>query len=550
LVRPTATALLLLSASSSWCQSPAQAAGGSTQPQTDLTSATALAKPAKALREKAAARPRRIIFNNDGNEPVVLCRTPDPNEFLRLRTSGLAGSHVDTIFYCTWSSGFSLFSHDTRVGQIFNTREAMFSNNLAQVMIDQGHDPLRVMVDFCHRHGIELFWSFRVNDTHDSSSRSYGPVMFRANQLKQEHPEFLLGSKTNRPKHGNWTAVNYSRPEIRDLAFRYVQEVCQNYDVDGIELDFFRHPFFFPSTAGGRECTQAEREDMTGLLRRIRQMADERGAKRGRPILVAVRVPDSVEYCRAIGLDIEHWLAGDLVDLLVGGGYFQLNPWEYSVHLGHRYGVKTYASLDETRVKEKEGARLRSSLEAYRGRALNVWNAGADGVYLFNFFDPSSSLWRELGDPAVLKGLDRDYFVSTRGTGPRVSLPHLPFLRLPLLNPDAPVKIAPGNAIQVELNVGENLQESSQGQLPPRLTLRLRFDKLRLPETLTVRLNGITLKNGSFPLPWAEFAVPPSQVRRGTNTVEVASAQEDALGLVDLMLSVRVAKPSLPPQPK
>jgi hypothetical protein len=281
---------------------------------------------------------------------------------------------------------------------------------------------------------------------------------------------------------------------------------------------------------------------MTGLLWRIRQMADQRGAQRGRPILVAVRVPDSVEYCRAIGLDLENWLAGDLVDLLTGSGYFQLNPWDYSVHLGHQYGVKVYASLDEPRLKDKEAAHLRSSLEAYRGRALNVWKAGADGVYLFNFFDPNSSLWRELGAPAVLKGLDRDYFVSLRGAGGTLSLPHLPFLRLPILNPDTPVEIAPGKPIQVELYIGENLQEGGQGQRPPRLTLRLRFDQLRQPETLTVRLNGGTLENASFPLPWAEFILSPGQLRPGTNLVEVASVQGAALKLTDLMVSVRPVK--------
>ncbi len=70
---------------------------------------------------------------------------------------------------------------------------------------------------------------------------------------------------------------------------------------------------------------------------------------RGRPILVAMRLPDSAEYCRAIGLDLERWLADDLLDLYIPCSYFQLNDWEYSIALGHKYGVKVYPSLDDVR---------------------------------------------------------------------------------------------------------------------------------------------------------------------------------------------------------
>lgn len=42
-------------------------------------------------------------------------------------------------------------------------------------------------------------------------------------------------------------------------------------------------------------------------------------------MIVAVRVPDSVEYCRARGFDIERWLFEGLVDLLIATCYFQLN---------------------------------------------------------------------------------------------------------------------------------------------------------------------------------------------------------------------------------
>jgi hypothetical protein len=228
----------------------------------------------KKLHQQAVNRQRRIIFNNDGNEPVYYCNEATPAELLRTRTAPLAGSQVDSIFYCTWSSGFGLFTHRTDVGQVFDTREAMFKNNRTREFHDQGIDPLQVMIEFAHAHRMELFWSFRMNDTHDGSSANYGPVMFRANRLKMEHPDWLIGSKESRPRYGSWSAVDFGRAEIRDLAFRYCEEVCRRYAVDGLEMDFFRHAFFFKCSGRGAPCGQEELSQMTSLLRQIRTMTE------------------------------------------------------------------------------------------------------------------------------------------------------------------------------------------------------------------------------------------------------------------------------------
>ena len=34
-------------------------------------------------------------------------------------------------------------------------------------------------------------------------------------------------------------------PEVREKVFRIFRDVCMRYDVDGIEMDFFRHPLYF-----------------------------------------------------------------------------------------------------------------------------------------------------------------------------------------------------------------------------------------------------------------------------------------------------------------
>lgn len=515
----------------------------------EVWTAAAAARPStldelRTARRQAAERPRRVIFNNDGNEPVYLCKTTSPEELLSYRTTPLAGTHVDAIFYCTWSSGFGLFTHGTKVGEVFSTREGLFERNLAPQMIAAGTDPLRVMTEFGRKHGIEVFWSFRLNDTHDGSTAAYGPIMFRANRLKREHPAWLIGSPTQKPKHGAWSAVDFTRDEIRDLALRYTEEVCRNYDVDGVEIDFIRHPVFFKRAAQtGTECNDDERRLMTGLMRRVRTMTESEGLRRGRPILVAVRVPDSVEYCRAIGLDLKRWLGDGLVDLLITGGYFRLNDVAYSVALARAHGVKVYPSLDESRVRDPDARKLRSTTGAYRGRALEAWSAGADGVYLFNAFNPLDPIWRELGAPARLAASGQEYFASVLGQGAAAggAYPHVGFMRIPRLNPANPIALRPGATESVTVPVGTGPNAGRRGVVPAG-RLRLQFESPPAPEYLKVSVNGTALARGTVNGKWLEYDCAPGTLRPGASRVAVElAAGGTALSWTDLHCTVQPA---------
>ena len=61
---------------------------------------------------------RRLIFNDDGGGsriPRYLVRTQQ--EFLEQRASGLDGSAVDTISFCTTAGTFGRFYHRSEVGE-------------------------------------------------------------------------------------------------------------------------------------------------------------------------------------------------------------------------------------------------------------------------------------------------------------------------------------------------------------------------------------------------------------------------------------------------
>lgn len=359
-------------------------------------------------RREAAGRQRRVIMNNDGNDCIDhpasdVPRTPD--EMLSRRTIPLIGSHVDSIFYC--DGVFNSYTHQSTESEM---RREVSGGRIAwgdRMFDDFRKDPLTVMIEHSREHEIEVFWSMRMNDTHDSSPR-YAMLM---SEWKKRHPDLLISTADARPPFGGrrWSAVDYGKAEVREKVVRIIADVVTRYDVDGIELDFFRHPVYFAPAARGEPVPQELQDELTALLRRIRALLDKTAASRRKPILIAARLPDSVPYCRAMGLDLERWLAERLVDLISGSGYVHLRPWKDWVELGRRFDVPVYACLSASRLVSPSSPEGEADLPLWRGEALRAWEAGVDGIYTFNRFDPRSPLFFELGDPALLRTLPRRY---------------------------------------------------------------------------------------------------------------------------------------------
>jgi hypothetical protein len=79
--------------------------------------------------------------------------------------------------------------------------------------------------------------------------------------------------------------------------------------------------------------------------------------------------------------------------------------------------VPVYACLSASRLVSPSAPEGDADLELWRGEALRAWDAGVDGIYTFNRFDPESPLFRELGDPALLGTLPRRYEYVTGSPG-------------------------------------------------------------------------------------------------------------------------------------
>jgi len=371
----------------------------------------------KTARKQAAHRKRRVIYNNDGNDAPKGDATPE--SFLASRTTALVGSHVDSIFYCT--GVFNLYTHQSdECEQLVHDSAGRSTKWLGQLNA-AGHDTLQLMVDFGRKNGMEVFWSMRMNDTHDSSPAR--PWLWT--KWKEQHRSLLMCPQRQQSKYGwvngpswTWSAVNYEHEEVRDKVLRIVEDVVTRYDVDGIELDFTRFPAFFRPQMLGQPVTQKHCDLMAALLERVRAATESAAKRRGRPMLIAVHVPDSLGYCREIGLDLDAWLARDLADIIVAGGDFQLEPWAEIVSVGKRHDVPVYACLSASRIPPGP--------TAWRGEALWAWQSGADGIATFNLFRPGHDLLRQLGDPELLARMPKRnrYKLSKTNQQKIVSLKH------------------------------------------------------------------------------------------------------------------------------
>ena len=329
--------------------------------------------------KQAKWRTRRLIMNNDGDDGRV-DPAPSIDGFLDRRTSALGESKVDSIFYC--ADAFTCGNPD---------------------LPPRDYDPIEEMVRWCRGHDREIFYSMRMNDQHDAGWERMMP-------WKEAHRDWLMNIKDGYPKW-SWSMIDYSIEGVRDKVFESLESFASGYDVDGLELDFCSPFCLFRSQMKGEPVTQDERDLMTDLMRRVRTMTREIADRRGKPMLIALRLFDDVDYCREAGIDLGLWLEEGLVDLITSGDYFKLRPWSDWAALGKQYDLPVYACLEPRRfplagIKGQEIIEGEANLPCWRGEALSAWRAGVNGIYTFNRFDSRDPLFSELHDPELLERLE------------------------------------------------------------------------------------------------------------------------------------------------
>jgi GNAT superfamily N-acetyltransferase len=354
-------------------------------------------------------RHRRILYNFDGDADLWTragAKTPvaitldDVRQ--RIDEVTYKGSQVDTVLVCV---GAQAMYYPTRVGTMrgalsspeerakWPASERQLSENL-QRFLQANVDPHAVMLAEAKRRGREALLTFRMNDAHGFD--------FLRTQFWTDHPGWRLGG-----------ALDFAHEAVRDYTFRLIEEAVQRYDSDGLEMDFNRFPTFFKN---GTETARIQ--VINDLVHRVRLMVDAEARKRGKRLVLAARVPTSYRQCRQIGLDPVVWAREGWIDFLTISEFLftrydlPVRPWKELIREVPIYGS---VECEEGPAKEQY-----MTAEKYRRAARHLWQDGADGIYLFNFFasrvilalrptfgdwgwEPCFELLKELGDPSMLQ---------------------------------------------------------------------------------------------------------------------------------------------------
>ena len=333
-------------------------------------------------------RIRRVLYNFDGDSCMTRkagSKRPvsvNVDDMKRLiEEVAYDGSRVDTVLVCI---NAQVMYYPTKVGTMRGmhstpeerekwpaSEKQRFRNMKA--FFDAGVDPYAVMLAETKRRGREALLTFRMNDDHGND--------FLRTQFLADHADWRLGTEQY---HGSG-AMDFARDEVRDYTFRLIEEAVRRYDCDGIELDFNRFPSFFKDRSVEERVAK-----MNSLVERVRKMLDEVGRERGRRLVLAVRVPSNFgdtpptpETARNLGCDVPAWVKRGWVDFvavsefLFERGDLPIDKWKQAITT-----VPIYGGIECT----KGGGAKNLTADEYRHAATQLIKAGADGIYLFNFF--------------------------------------------------------------------------------------------------------------------------------------------------------------------
>ncbi len=466
--------------------------------------------------QRPAGKPYRVIFNCDGYGVFVDAKG-NVDAYIQNVFGPLEGSHVDALFWCDGAGG-NTASYDSEVLERTGARINQVDPTLSR-WIEEGNDPPQVVVREAHKRKLDVFYSFRVNDIHDSHLPKEFPT------FKQEHPEWMLGDQFEEFT----TSLNFAIPEVRELKLRTIEEIFDKYDFDGIELDLMRFPRFFVEFLEYRNSFV-----LTDFMRTVRQKLNERARQRGRAIKVAVRVDENLVACQLNGFDVETWIDEDLIDILIVGDYAfpsgqdiqrfreltEGKPVQLYVCVAHP--SKVIGGADHTHG---------GGTTVLRGLATNYWSQGADGMYTFNLFPHSdhlsyqAQLLKEIGDPQVLATKDKIFPADSSEYGPGKNRHHPSSPRFHnWMFASLPVTLHPvwnaSSMTVIPLEVADDFS-SDNAQNVESLQLWIELKNLGSGDVIDFSMNGHSLKPDPQPEAGSlvKLNLRPDQLQAGRNEV-------------------------------
>ncbi len=417
-----------------------------------------------------------------------------------------------------------------------------------------GGDMVDTFVDECHKLGQAAIISYRVNDAHFKefayNKEAYNPAFAHStSQFYVEHPEFhrVPGGRN----HWNDLVHNWTIEAARQHKLDIVSELIRNYPaIDGVELDFLRHGFFFPDDTPMQQRVAV----MVDFIKKVRAVLDEMEKKDGKYRYLGARVHAYNMYnlWENLGFAPKAWQDA-------GVDFFNLSPNYATSQQGTSiaevrdlaseaaiYGELTHTADTWTMVKlgYDDNHYRRLTKEMLETTARIYYARGADGVSFFNL-----AYYRAHGSNREKKGpFNEPLFKEMSILADKQALDN---------SPDAAYFFTRGHNAKFSANAKGTTKTYWMDMVPARgngpATLRLlvlsekeaTHGELDAPEKVkregwVVKINDVPLspvKNtwGAYPLKteikagfnkaeqYVAFSVPANLLEDGPNKVEISN---------------------------
>ena len=433
--------------------------------------------------------------------------------------------------------------------------------NLYLDLLEAKVDWLAETAGACRQHQLSPWVSIRMNDYH--GHKNIEGSFFNLPLLKK--PEMRLRQSAYSPtmfEPGYRTGLNYERAEVRALMFAQIKEVVQDYDFEGLELDWWRQPLCCEPNA-----SPATVEMISDWIREVRALTQRQAKRTGRPYPLGLRIPGQLETLKSIGLDVPTLCREGTLDFVAPSGFW-CTAWEMPHDdlrrkLGDRvaiYGViedgaNTLPTHSPVTGRRQPIRYTSASREMLHANAAGKLALGADGIEWFNFYCTDQARVPGLiSDYASLRNIDRldwlrgrpkHYTFSTGGSG--LFLP--PFE----ITPQLPVILEPGWSHQFRLPM---CAEPADARL--ELTVQVVLRAADHPVALPVSCNGCWPRVDSTPsdqllFPCGplthhvpehralDFRFPAALVRDGWNDIMVENGGDQPITIACIELAIRPA---------
>ncbi|MSP13591.1 MAG: hypothetical protein EXR62_11615 [Chloroflexi bacterium] len=261
-----------------------------------------------------------------------------------------------------------------------------------RILREKGIDPLDTALAYAHDLGLEFHGSYRVGGWIAAPEEA----SYLTGRFYAAHPEWRCVDRDGTPI----TRMSYAFPGVQAFVISLLREVVAR-GVDGVCLVFIRGLpcvlYEQPLVESfhqqyGTDPRQAPADDsrwlshqatcITGFMRAVRHEMDRIGQEVGRHIQVSAYVLNTVSYCLSYGLDVATWAQEGLVDFIIP------NPTRGRGATGDSVDVDVAGFAQ---VLQGSPCKLYADLlprqmspEAYRQKALAYYQAGADGLALWD----------------------------------------------------------------------------------------------------------------------------------------------------------------------